>query len=139
MLTDDHQPDLFGAPPAAPPPRIHRCPTCHAGFAPIGTTAQIAAQRAKADHDWAAAWDREVAAHPEDAAAVLAATRALLATRRTVGLAEVWESMRGKVAAIDLSNNYRAPAARRWMAEHPDLAGRIRIRNAAGQVPERAP
>ena len=137
MLADDHQPDLFGAPPAAPSRRVHRCPTCHAGFAPVGATARIAAQRAKADHDWAAAWDREVAAHPEDVALILATTRALLATRKTVGLAEVWELLRGKVAA-DLSNNYRAPAARRMMAEHLDLAGRIRIRGDHGRVPERA-
>lgn len=97
---------------------------------------RIARQRTVA-RDWAADWDAEIDAFPEDELTILDVTRKLLAaSNRPVGMAKVWELLRGKVSC-DLSNNYRAPCARRLMARHPDLRGRISIRSTAGD-PARA-
>lgn len=98
---------------------------------------RLARQRAVAARDWAADWDDEIDAFPEDELTILDTTRKLVAaSKRPVGMAKVWELLRGKVKA-DLSNNYRAPCARRLMARHPDLRGKISIRGTAGD-PSRA-
>ena len=128
-------PDL---PPAPPPPRRHRCPLCRAGFAPVGASQRIADQRAKADRDWAAAWDREIDAHPDDEVKLEAYALTLAAqTAGRIRIAKVWEDMRGKVA-VNLDNSYRAAAARRMVGRPPALVGRFDLRGNAGQVRERA-
>lgn len=98
---------------------------------------RVARHRAVAARDWAADWDDEIDAFPEDEATILATTRTLIAaSARPIGMAKVWELLRGKVKC-DLSNNYRAPCARRLMARHPDLVGKIATRADAGQIRER--
>ena len=85
---------------------------------------RIADQRAKADRDWAAAWDREIDAHPDDEVKLEAYALTLAAqTAGRIRIAKVWEDMRGKVA-VNLDNSYRAAAARRMVARHPALVGR---------------
>ena len=133
----DLQPDLFGeAIPAAPAPRRHRCPTCHAGFAPIGASARIAAQRA-AGRDYRDEWARVVEAHPEAALLVEQAAIVECMTRRRPSIDAVWLAVRGKVQKEVSNNNLRSAAARWLMATVPALAGRFVIRDRAGQIKER--
>lgn len=137
MTFIDQQLAMFDGVSPAPSPRRHRCPTCRAGFAPVGRAQRIADRRAAADRDWSAAWDQEIDAFPEDELTILDCTRRLIAvSKRPIGMAKVWEELRGKVK-VNLDNNYRAPCARRLMARHADLVGRISIRGDAGQTPER--
>lgn len=92
---------------------------------------------ARAVRDWAADWDREIDAHPADEVTI--ETYALTLAAQTTGvvrMAKIWEDLRGKVAA-NLDNSFRAPAARRMMARHPALVGRIEVRGDRGRVAER--
>lgn len=139
MLTTDDLPDLFGHVLKEPykAPKVHRCPTCHAGFAPVGATARIAAQRQAADRDYREAWARIVAAHPEAVALVVEAAIVEAATRRRPSIDAVWLAVRGKVPKEVSNNNLRSAAARWLMATVEGLAGRFVVRERGGQVHER--
>jgi len=133
MLAD--QLSLLGdAPSSAPAPRRHRCPTCHAGFAPVGVSARIAAQRAKA-RDYAAEWAAFVVAEPARVEAIVAAARCVARTRRP-SIAAVWLEVL-TATGVALDHNHRAPAARWLMATVPELRGVFVTRERSGQVPER--
>lgn len=116
---------------APPPPPRRRCKHCGAGFVRARSPRRPA-------RDWAADWDRGIEAHPEDEITI--ETYALTLAAQTTGpirMAKIWEDLRGKVA-VNLDNGFRAGAARRMMARHPALVGRIEVRGDKGHRPERA-
>lgn len=134
MLRDQAQPALPGLDTPSPVTRRARpcCPRCRR---PLG---KVAAQRRSAPvRDYDALWDAEIAAHPEDEIAIAACVRRLFAEAgRPIGMAKVWEALRGKVGA-NMDNSYRRPAGRRLIRLWPDLAGKITARDTAGD-PTRA-
>lgn len=127
MLADSAQLPLL---PDAPAPRAPcvRCPTCRRPLSALAAR-RAAVQR---QESYRREWDAEMAAHPEDEAAIEAKARELIAIAgRPIGMAKVFEALRGTVAA-DLNNSYRASAARRLMGLRPDLAGWLTTRDTAG-------
>lgn len=125
-----------GIPAVAPvrPVVRHRCPTCHAGFAPVGASARIAAQR-KGARDYRAEWAAFVAAEPARVEVIVAAARRVARDRRP-SIAAVWLAVL-TATGVALDHNWRAPAARWLMATHADLRGAFVTRERAGQQPER--
>lgn len=126
---------LLDGTPTAPAPRRHRCPTCHAGFAPVGASQRIAEQREAAGRDYTVEWSAFVVSQPTRLAVIIdAALRVAHGKRPTMDA--VWLAVADKTGQA-LDHNWRAPAAR-WLMQHvPALAGRFVVRERAGQVKER--
>lgn len=110
------------APPTAARPR-KRCPACGGKLRP--------------ERDLAAAWKKEIEAHPVDEEK-LERHALLLASQTTkrIRIAKVWEDMRAEVGC-DMDNSYRAAAARRMMERHPALRGRFTTRSTAAAARRR--
>lgn len=130
MLAD--QPALPGldAPPSRAP--CLRCPTCRRRLGAIAAR-RAAVQRAAL---YATEWSAFVASRPGAIAKIVACALRLAREPGHIAIAKVWEDCRRRIKG-GLDQNHRAPAARWLMATVPELAGRIRTRDNAGQVPER--
>lgn len=112
--------------PPAPPVGLRlrkRCKTCGSTLRP--------------ERDLAAAWKKEIEAHPADEEQL--ERHALLLASKTAGrirIAKVWEDLRAEVGC-DMDNSFRAAAARRMMERHPALRGRFTTRQTAAAARRR--
>ena len=158
MLTDSDLPLFSGAPsaPRQPTPRPERSQV----IANQRRRAKADRIRAGKDRPWvepgtnaeggailvgfvpvvtyADQWRALVVEHPEAIRVVIRAALEHVAQVDRPSIDAVWLAVRGKVPKAVSNNNMRSPAVRWLMENVPALRGRFAIRNAAGQLPERA-